>query len=457
MVVRNGPSLRWRITTLTALAIALFSLITAAISFFVAEASLRADLQHDLREDAVRIAKLYKGEIFIQIPPPDAPTGGIFVQLYDQKGNLFASNNPEFDPLSSGSGANTIAVPPEKIISVLRSEEPVDWRGRLAGRPVQMALASVGWGVVAVFVPTEYISDALRGLANSLLITALCVTVASGVIAYFVSRAAMRPITQLATRAAQLNPEKLTAIDYQGPNDEVGQLTTVLNNLIVRLRGAMDAQRSFLAETSHELRTPLTSLQGFLERASRRAESGQDINRDLEDAKRISQTMSRLVADLLQLSRGELVQELVPHLIDPYSDILQPVAEEFSGVRITGEEGETIVGDPERLKQLVRNLVANAVRATGDASKVELRLRTAEDAVYLEVIDEGPGIPKEMLPYIFDKFYKGAGGGAGLGLAIAKQIAEVHKGTLTVESEVGKGSTFRLTLPVLGGEENSDT
>jgi two-component system, OmpR family, sensor kinase len=453
MVVRNGPSLRWRITTLTALAIALLSLITAAIAFFVSEASLREDLQQDLRDDATRIAKLYRGELIIQAPSFDTPTGGVVIQLYDGNGKLFAANNPDFDPAFS----NNVAIPPEKVISVLQSSEPKDWQGELAGRPVQMALASFDWGVIAVLSPTEYISEARNSLAWSLLLTAIGVTVASGVIAYFLSRAAMRPITQLATRAAQLNPEKLTAIDYQGPNDEVGQLTTVLNNLIVRLRGAMDAQRSFLAETSHELRTPLTSLQGFLERASRRSEGGQDINRDLEDAKRISQTMSRLVADLLQLSRGELVQELVPHLVDPYSDILLPVCEEFPGARLTGEEGETIVGDPERLKQLVRNLVANAVRATGNASKVELRLRTAQDAVYLEVIDEGPGIPQDMLPYIFDKFYKGAGGGAGLGLAIAKQIAEVHKGTLTVESEVGKGSTFRLTLPVLGGEENSDT
>jgi two-component system, OmpR family, sensor kinase len=453
MIVRNGPSLRWRITTLTALAIALFSLITAAISFVVAEASLRDDLQKDLREDAMRVAKLYSGDAGGQVAPPlGAPTGGIIVQLYDKQGYLFAANNPAFEPSSK----NT-AIPPEKVLGVLESPVPVDWRGELAGRPVQMALASVGWGVIAVFVPTEYISDALRDLARSLLLTALCVTIASSITAYIVARAAMRPITQLATRAAQLNPEQLTPIDYKGPSDEVGQLTAVLNNLIVRLRGSMDAQRSFLAETSHELRTPLTSLQGFLERASRRAESsvkqGGDINRDLEDAKRISQTMSRLVADLLQLSRGELVQELVPHLIDPYNDILQPVSEEFSGVKLSGEEGETLVGDPERLRQLVRNLVANAVRATGDASKVELRLRSEENAVHLEVADQGPGIPDDMLPYIFDKFYKGAGGGAGLGLAIAKQIADVHKGQLTVTSMVGKGSVFSLTLPVLGGEE----
>ncbi|MGL4610618.1 MAG: sensor histidine kinase [Trueperaceae bacterium] len=449
MVVRNGPSLRWRITALTALAIALLSFVTAVIAYVVTEESLRSDLQQNLRDDAARVAKLYKGESSIPVISLSGPSGGLIVQLYDLQGFLVTANKPDFYP------SITTSIPSENILNALElAEETVDWQGELAGRPVQVALASIDYAIIAMIVPTEYISEALQRLARSLFFTALSVTIASGIIAYLVSRAAMRPITQLARRAAQLNPEKLTTIDYKGPKDEVGQLTAVLNNLIVRLREAMDAQRSFLAETSHELRTPLTSLQGFLERASRRHSSGQNINRDLDDAKRISQTMSRLVADLLQLSRGELVQELVPHLIDPYSDILQPVAEEFAGVRLSGEEGETLVGDPERLRQLVRNLVANAVRATGDASKVELRLRSEETAVHLEVADEGPGIPGDMLPYIFDKFYKGAGGGAGLGLAIAKQIAEVHKGTLTVESEVGKGSIFCLTMPILGGEEN---
>lgn len=453
MLVRNGPSLRWRITLLTALAIALLSLITGVIAFVVTEASLRNDLQQDLRSDALRIAERYSGKRIIDVPRT-APTGGIFVQLYDSNGFMFVANSEEFEPSLSG---NT-AIPPEKIVSLFASGETFkDWQGALAGRPVQVAIASVGWGAIAVLAPTEYINEALNSLSRSLLFTAIGVTVASGIIAYLLSRAAMRPITQLATKAAQLNPEKLTPIEYQGPSDEVGQLTTVLNNLIVRLRSLVDAQRSFLAETSHELRTPLTSLQGFLERATRRHEAGQNITRDLDDAKRISQTMSRLVADLLQLSRGELVQELVPHLVDPYLDILQPVTEEFPGVRLAGEEGETIVGDPERLKQLVRNLVANAVRATGDAAKVEVRLRSVKEAVHLEVVDSGPGIPRDTLPHIFDKFYKGAGGGAGLGLTIAKQIAEVHKGTLTVESEVGRGSTFRLTLPLLSGEEELAT
>ena len=263
----------------------------------------------------------------------------------------------------------------------------------------------------------------------------------------------MRPITELAGLAAQLDPNHLEEIAYRGPKDEVGQLNEVLNGLISRLKVSIDAQRTFLAETSHELRTPLTSLQGFLDRAVRRADP--EVREELNDAKRIAQTMARLVADLLQLSRGELVREVVPHLLDPYTDLLEPVAEEFPGVGLVGSPGELLLGDPERLRQLLRNLTANAVRATGDPGAVVLRLETQPDCITLEVADRGPGIPPEALPHIFDKFYKGAGGGAGLGLAIAKQIAEVHEGRIIVKSLAGEGTLFRVELPQLEDEEEA--
>ena len=171
---------------------------------------------------------------------------------------------------------------------------------------------------------------------------------------YLVAAAAARPVTQLATAAAQLGPNQLTPIAYSGPNDEVGQLSTVLNDLVERLKVSADAQRTFLAETSHELRTPLTSLQGFLDRAVRHAPD--ELRGELRDAQRIARAMTRLVADLLQLSRGQLVREYTPHLLDPATDILEPVAEEFPGVRLEAEPGSLLLGDPDRLKQLVRNL-----------------------------------------------------------------------------------------------------
>ena len=458
MIVRGGIPLRWRIAILSSLAVALLSIIAALIAFAVVRSSLTSDLQRSLREDVARVARDYGGGADLETEldvedeepvaetgttlqlPPVGPTGGVTIQLYNAEGTFIAASD---DDVQVYGASDTLTIAQDVVTSV--TEDITDWRGTLGGRPVRAALTPVSFGVVAVISPSTYIGTALNQLARALAITGTALILLSSLIGYLVAAAAMRPITQLANLAAQLDPEHLAPIDYRGPRDEVGQLNFVLNDLILRLRASMDAQRSFLAETSHELRTPLTSLQGFLDRAVRRAPP--EVRSDLEDVRRIARTMSRLVADILQLSRGQLVREYVPHLLDPYYDILQPVAEEFPGVRVDAQPDSLLLGDPERLRQLIRNLTANAVRATGSPEKVVLALGQSENSLVLSVYDSGPGIPPDLLPNIFDKFYKGAGGGAGLGLAIAKQIAEVHQGEIEVDSVYGQGTTFRVTLP----------
>jgi signal transduction histidine kinase len=437
MMFHRGLSLRWRIASLTALATTIVSIIALLVAFIAVRNSILGDLQRGLRADAEKVASIYNGETSSAEPELfRSLTGRVTLQIYDKAGGLLAASSAAFETAEG-------ALPPDVVIAALETNRT--YSGELLGEQVRVALAPFQSGVVAVIASTAFIGAALRQVAQSLLSAAIILIVLSGLIGYLIAGSAIRPITQLARQAARLGPDNLEPIVYSGPKDELALLSRVLNDFIERLKHSMEAQRIFLAETSHELRTPLTSLQGFLERASRRAHP--DVQRDLADAKRISQTMSRLVADLLQLSRGELVREYVPHLLDPYLDILSPIAEEFPGIRLSGQPGETLVGDPERLRQLVRNLTANAIKASGSAACVELNLITTESTVILEIADSGPGIPKEMLPYIFDKFYKGPGGGAGLGLAIAKQIAEAHQGTIFVESTLGEGATFRVVLP----------
>ena len=439
MIVRKGFALRWRVAALSSLAIALLSITGSITAYVVTRSNLTGNLQEALRQNVLTVADVYRQsegsvnrDAFSQ-----QPTGIVVIQLYTGSG-LFAASSEAFqDPVTAAIDEATIFEAADKSVH--------DWRGSLAGRSVQAALAPFPLGVVAVVADTSYIRVVLASLARSLMIATVILVVVSALIGYLVAASAMRPISQLARFAAGLNPNQLEPLHYQGPQDEVGQLSNVLNDLIARLRDSMDAQRAFLATTSHELRTPLTGLQGFLERAYRRAPP--DVKKDLVDARRISQTMSRLVTDLLQLSRGELVKEVIPHILDPVEDVLQPIAEEYPGVQVKGTCGEILLGDPERLRQLIRNLTSNAVRATGDASKVELSFSASENGSILAVSDDGPGIPAEALPHIFETFYKGEGGGAGLGLAIAKQIAESHHGRLEINSLEGKGTTFYLHLP----------
>ncbi len=441
----GGLPLTWRVAATATLAIAVLAVVAVLAAYLVVRSSLYSDLRTALREDAGAVAQLYReGSQGSASTRVTGPTGGVVVQVYDPMGNLLVASKPEFERAQA-------AIPPSDVAAARRSS--LMWSGKLGGKPMEAALAPFDVGVVAVLADPSYIGMALTGLSRALLITGLALVVLSAGVGYAVAAAALRPIARLSRLASRLGPDRLETIPYEGPGDEVGRLTESLNGLLLRLREAIDAQRAFLAETSHELRTPLTSLQGFLERASRHA-GDPEAQRDLQDARRVSRSMNRLVEDLLQLSRGELVPEISPHLVEVGEDVLRPVAEEFPGVSLSLDGDGLVLGDPDRLRQLVRNLVANAVRASGGSDGVELGLAGDGPRVVLTVTDDGPGIPAEVLPHIFEKFYKGTGGGAGLGLAIAQQIARHHGGSVAVTSRPGR-TTFQVRLP--GAEVGDDS
>lgn len=441
---RPAPSLRWRVAALVSLAAAALGVATVLVAYLAVRSSLRGDLLRALRRDAETVAEIYRtgsGTV-----APVGPTGRVAVQLYSVPGGFLTAAPTTYE--SAARHLPTAAV-------AAAATGAREWSGELDGAPMLAALTPVPLGattlVVATLADASFIGETLNRLARLLLAVALALVALSAVTGYLVAGAALRPVRSLARQAARLGPDRLEPVRYHGPPDELGLLARTLNELIGRLGEALDAQRTFLAETSHELRTPLTSLRGFLERGRRRA--GPELRRDLDDASRIAGTMSRLVEDLLQLSRGELVDAPAPHLVDPWAEVLVPVAEEFPGVRLSGGPGELVLGDPDRLRQLVRNLAANAVRAAGASGGVELGLEPAGAHVALVVRDEGPGIPEEALPRIFDKFYKGPGGGAGLGLAIVKQIADQHGADLLLESRPGR-TEFRVRLTRLdAGDE----
>lgn len=436
-MTRRGVPLRWSVALWVAGATAVLGVAALSTAYLVVRGALRSDLQAELREDADRVARVYEGEegdVALA-----GPTGRVVVQLYDPRGRLVASSDASFETPGA-------ALPSE----VLEGQDA--WRGRLLGRSFQAALAPFRLGTVAVLADTAYIGRSVSGVARALGLAGLALVVLAVPIGVLVAGAATRPIRRLADEAARLGPERLEAVEVPPHGDEVTRLATVLNDLVARLRASRDAQRAFLAETSHELRTPLTSLRGFLDRAHRTADGAS--RRDLEDAGRIATGMARLVEDLLELSRGQLVREVDPHLVDLHDDVTVPVAEEFTGVHVEGGPGAGALGDPERLRQALRNLVANAVRATRGESPVEVRTWVRGDEVGIDVHDAGPGVPDEMQARLFEKFAKGPGGGSGLGLAIARQIADLHGGRLTVRSRPGD-TVFVLSLPAIEEDEEA--
>lgn len=214
-----------------------------------------------------------------------------------------------------------------------------------------------------------------------------------------------------------------------------------------QLEEALNLQKTFLAETSHELRTPLTSLLGYLRRADREA-GGSEV---IHDAQRVAENMTRLVNDLLQISRGELVQSVEMHFMN-LGKLLRQVGKDY-GVRADVPDIE-IVGDPGRLNQVFVNLVTNAIRVSGSPDKVHLELVERPGEIEASVVDRGPGVPDHVKPKIFDKFFRGKeAGSAGLGLTIAQQVVTAHGGRIDVLDTPGGGATFAVRLPSVDEDE----
>jgi signal transduction histidine kinase len=429
--------LTWRVALLAGGATAILAGLTLLVSYQVVRSGLYGDLRRSLREDAAALARVYNSGEGSANTSLSGPTGGVVLQIYDPGGKLVVASRPEYDRATAALPASDVMA--SRLVATM-------WSGRLLNADVEVALAPFVLGVVAVIADPAYISETLADLSRTLFLAAIPLVVLGLLVGYVVAAASLRSVSRLARLASLLGPDRLEPIVYSGPNDEVGRLAHTVNALVERLRESRDAQRVFLAETSHELRTPLTSLRGFLHRASRRA--GPEASEDLIDAQRVSLTMTRLVEDLLQLSRGEIVQEPSPHLVDLATDVLEPVAAEFDGVRLSARAGTLVLGDPQRLRQVIRNLVANAVRVASGAHGVAMSLCVDGQQAVMTVSDDGPGIAPELLERIFEKFYKGAGGGSGLGLAIAEQVTRHHGGTITVVSEPG-ATEFTVRLPLV--------
>ncbi len=277
--------------------------------------------------------------------------------------------------------------------------------------------------------------------------------------------AALRPIHRITQTAQAIGAERNFGrrVAHHGPADEVGQLALTFNAMLAELESgyrqleeALRSQRRFVADASHELRTPLTTVRGNIELLRRdppvmAAERGEILADTTEEVDRLI----RLVTQLLVLARADAGQTLRRDPI-PVAALFQDVCRQARLLGAGAEmrcdaPAETLVqGDRDALKQVLLILVDNAVAHTPAGTAVTLTAATTGEEVRLSVADRGPGITADALPHIFERFYRGetsrTGGGAGLGLAIAKELVEAQGGAIAVESRPGHGSVFTLTF-----------
>ncbi|MGO8700522.1 MAG: sensor histidine kinase [Limisphaerales bacterium] len=311
--------------------------------------------------------------------------------------------------------------------------------------------------------PMDRIETTLARYLYSLLIgVPVLVLVAVGGGLVLVGRA-LAPVVKIAQSAERITLHDLKErLPLTNTGDELEDLSLALNRMIARLSEAFEQNRRFLADASHELRTPLAALRGEMESMVQQTRAWPELSdragSALEEVDRLSKIVDALFA-ISRLDAGEAQQECVGFDLAPLAisttEQMALLAED-KGVSVSCKaEGKVAVkGDRARIKQVVVNLLDNAIKYTPAGGSINLEVYAVEDKAVLEVADTGIGIPAEAVPHIFERFFRvdkarsRDAGGAGLGLAIVKSICAAHRGRVSVESCECQGSRFKVELPL---------
>jgi two-component system, OmpR family, sensor kinase len=313
--------------------------------------------------------------------------------------------------------------------------------------------------VAAVVAPLQDIHADHAGLRWALAAGVLAALVVAALGGWVVGRQTLKPLEAMAAQATSISEEEpVGRLHTPNEHDELGRLAHAFNGLLDRLARVLHAQRQFMADASHELRTPVSVVHTTAQVAlSRDTRSAEDYRESLTIVAEQSTHLSRLVNAMFLLSRAEarglpLVPEAV-YLDDIVADATRALnvlaREREITVEARGDTEVAFVGDETLLRQLIRNLLDNAVRHAKSGGLVSANVHQAASAVTIRVTDDGEGVPDAQRERIFDRFVRigSTYSGAGLGLPIARWIAEAHGGTLVLESSGPTGSVFTVTLP----------
>lgn len=393
------------------------------------------------------------------------PFTGKFTQLYDRAGTLLMQS-----PDLAGSG---FRLDPEQIRRGLAGELPILTIriGTRGGRVLALAADNDDLGhVVAVGLYTDEIERNLGLLARYLAIVWVLGLAATAGVGFLLASRALEPVDRITARAAAIARGNFTArLDPPSTDDEIGRMTTLLNEMIERLEGAIAANQRFAADASHELRSPITAMAGEVDVTLKRERTASEYRETLATVRERLSEMTELADNLMLLVRlqegaGEkLVQEVdLTALVHSSCARLRSLAAE-RGVTLDSTPLPELIayGDRRLLARVVDNLVANAVQYNREGGKVLVAGHYeapghdgwAAGHVALRVSDEGPGIPETEWEHVFERFYRRdqsrsrRTGGSGLGLSICRAVVTLFDGTVRVVASSPQGSTFEVRLP----------
>jgi heavy metal sensor kinase len=469
----NTRSIRFRLTVWYAGLLALLLALFGGSAWFGLAHYLSRSLTDSLARQARQIGEDFlldvqtSGESYVveEINEHYAPErNDHFVRITRAGGGaLYVSGQP----ISKGFDPTQVSAPPIHLSQAATREEHLPGGGELLIYSLPFTARDGSRFLIESGAPYDAIEDALRGLLLTLAIALPAVIAVAAAGGYWIMRRALRPLDEIASGAERITSrnlnERLPAV-HSG--DEIERLSLALNRMIARLDESFQHVRRFTADASHELRTPLTALRGELEAMAGRSRFDEEERDTVGSALEETERLSRIVESLLAISRldaGEARMERVRF------DLAELAVTTVEQMRLLAEDrhvalscatdaGVMVEGDRARIKQVIVNLVDNAIKYTQKGGAVRIAVTAENGQAVMRVEDDGAGIPAEALPHLFERFYRvdkarsRQMGGVGLGLAIVKSIVTAHGGQVAVESAEGRGSGFRVELPLAGAD-----
>jgi heavy metal sensor kinase len=452
-------SLRLRLTLLYSTLVGVILLVFGSTVFLLVNILLLNQIDEDLAtvaRDIISVTRVDSvGELnYVSLPPLDMASNA-YVQVWTRNGELksfspsIAMLDESLDPAGLGAG-----------IPIYHDTTVRNVHVRVLSVPLKLGERLIG--VLQVGTSLSVADSTRRDLSNIMVGSALVSVLLAAVLSWSILGRALSPLSAITEAVDQINraddlsrriPQRMHT------NDEISDMVESFNQTLERLETLFTSQQRFLADVSHELRTPLTVIKGNVDLMRRMKHIDEEsLNSIDQEAGRLT----RLVGGLLMLAQaesGKLSLNLKPVQLDA---LLVEVFQEMrvlagSKVHVHLKEIDQleVIGDRDRLKQVLLNLTSNAIQYTPQGGDVFLSLAQINDQARLVVSDTGPGIPAEDLPHIFERFYRAEksrtrsrNSGFGLGLSIAHWIVEHHGGRIEVESKDGKGTTFVIWLPL---------
>jgi heavy metal sensor kinase len=451
---KKKSKISWKITVLYVLMfMMLLFLINIAIYFFLSNF-----ISDNIRKSISNTSEFVVSQLGSVSNPIGYYDAGILQDISRSEENIYfriLENNGEVRAQSRY--LRNLDIPITDDISEFRTENRF-----LAVNTIKLDNFPFSSGYLQVVRDITFEKNFLDFLILVLTVSAAVGSLLSVFLGYFTTKKMLSPINQITETAREISFSDLDRrLSVRGPDDELKKLAVTFNSMLDRLESSFKSQKQFVSDASHELRTPISVIKGYVDLLDRWGKEKPEVRDEaIQAIKNETENMKHLIENLLLLARGddsELIKEEeefdVNNLISSIIKEFQLMEEDVDFKYL--EKGKIkFFGDSNLFKQLFRIFIENAVKFTSREGKITIIIDDKDEDLFFSIEDNGPGIEKENLPYVFDRFYQADKSrsrkkeGSGLGLAIAKQIVDSYDGEIKVKSSPGEGSKFIIRMPI---------